>query len=248
MFVCAWCGEEFDEVDFGEMDEDAEPICLYCHMAGEDQPRRLPFDEGELIENPDGEELAEYFTEGMLPVISGSGFEENPGRVPGVNAFTVTKARALEFLGLNDFLMELLDILYESAPPDSAAAITRDASKSFIETVMKRVEEKLVPDDPTKGIKKLIVVDGSISEGGREASSYLQILNLLQQRYLTAEKKYLELVDPKEWEQAKIWSYRSLWNITGLIRTGEMGKPISDEEILKKRVTGKAERKKSWES
>lgn len=163
-------------------------------------------------------------------------YKDNPGAVPGIDTFTIQSQEAMEALALNEHVKALVRIMYENAPPRSVAAIAKDASLKILDAISARIKDTLLPLDPHIRVAPLIVVDGAIDEGGKEATAYLQIMNIVHDRYISLHRAFLYTVrgSKDEERRAEEHSHRMLWHIGSLIRSGTMGARLSIEEIRKR--------------
>jgi hypothetical protein len=162
-------------------------------------------------------------------------FANNPGAVPGVNQFTIQPSESKEALNMNAHISELLILAYENVPPRSAASLYREMSLKMIEIISLKIKS-FFEYGVTERVSPLVVIDGSPEEGGKEATTYLAILQIVHDKYISLHRQFMYTVKGGSLEQQKAeeQSHRTLWNIRSLISRGVMGKKISIEEIKKR--------------
>lgn len=198
-FECAGCGVSIAS-ELGLVEgPDGAPLCVFC----------APYD-------PDREDVAILFLHDLgedlvraqrKPKMGAHKDEvwKKPARM------VVEASRAETALRLNAFLKKLLDLLYEDVRAGSPYARVRDQSKLVIDDVSRFIEAKLEAD-PAR-TSSIIVTDQVFDR-------YYAILDLLQNRYVVAHKKWIEASPDKE--AARFESYGHFWNLGSLIRLGHL--------------------------
>lgn len=201
IYVCPGCGVSVHS-ELGIVEgPDAPPHCIFC----------AEYD-------PDREDLAVLFLHDAQDDLLRRRARSSPHM--GAHKDEVWKkpvritfeaARAETAVRLNAFLKTLLDLLYEDARAGSPYARVRDQSKAVIDDVSRFIEAKLEADPGRTG--SIIITDQLMDR-------YYAILDLLQNRYVIAHKKYIESVPDKE--TARFQSYGHFWNLGSLIRLGHL--------------------------
>lgn len=197
-YVCPGCGVSvYSELGLVEPPDGTAPVCLFC----------APYD-------PDREDLAvlllhdaEVELSGRSPRMGAHKDEvwKKPARI------VIEAPRAETALRMNAFLKSLLDVLYEDARRDSPYAQVRDRSKAVIDDVSRFIEAKLEADPGRTGA--IVITDQLFDR-------YYAILDLLQNRYVIAHKKWIESSPDKE--LARFESYGHFWQLGALIRMGHL--------------------------
>ncbi len=111
---------------------------------------------------------------------------------------------------VNEFSKDILDSFFGDAPPRSAKANARDASKQIMDeanTILAQYSQ-----DPSR--------IGSVILPDELATRYIAVMHFLHDNYVPAHRRYLE--SKEDLEQARLNSYSNFWHIGSLIRTGRM--------------------------
>jgi hypothetical protein len=210
MILCRSCG----------METDGEDVCGFClgfktHGNDEEAATAIDYGIGQVARS-----------------VSGLGYQDNPGAVSGENTFTVEARDAARIVELNDWLIMMIGYIYESAPEKSSASEFRKFAANSIRLVTDRVRKYFDPE--RKGFiprGPLVVIDGSIEEGGREASGYLGILKVLHGQWHILHRRFKDEFRGKL-EDADAVAYLMFARVGNLITIGELG---ADKPYKKKR-------------
>lgn len=178
-----------------------EDICLFC----------APYDSQR-------ESLAILFLQDALDqTLSPSMGARRPEPPTRPSQIMVLPDQAKTASQLNNFMKELLDILYEDAKFGTAHQIVRDGGKQIIDHINLLIKAKLLEAIPGRESPLLVSKE--------DTDKYLGIIELLHTRYTQAHKTFVDRSENPE--EARRFSYGMFWHIGSLIRTGALATTIS---------------------